>query len=121
MATRSEAVDDGEWTAAAGPDVDESPLAISLSGSDMFFSASKSNRVQLPASLRRGRHGARDAHKRRRAPKASESSHQLYLVEVDGRAETERIALRRRFEEISAVELSWDAQSGTALVRSVAG
>ena len=122
MATRSDPVDDGESIAAVEPDVDESALVLAVSGADMFVSASKSRRVQLPASLRRGRHGARDARKRHRASNGEgEKSHELHLVEVDGQAETERIALRRRFEEISAVEPSWGEHSGTELEQSVAG
>jgi len=126
VAFRSEVVVDDEPTPAVEPalepNVDETPRAIALSGNDMFFSARKSRRVQLPASLRRGRHGSKVARRERREPDSrGASSHQLHVVDVDGYAETERIALRRRFEEISATEPAWNAPSGTQLQQSVAG
>jgi hypothetical protein len=118
---------DDEPTAAAAepapePNVDETPRVIALSGKDMFFSARKSRRVQLPASLRRGRHGSKVARSERRARDGrGASSHQLHVVDVDGQAETERIALRRRRFEESAIEPAWNAPSGTQLQQSVAG
>jgi hypothetical protein len=126
VAFRSEVVVDDEPTAAVEPvlepAVDETPGAIALSGADMFLSARKSRRVQLPASRRRGRHGSKDGRGERRARDGrGASSRQLHLVDVDGQAETERIALRRRFEEISAIEPAWNAPSGTELQQSVAG
>jgi hypothetical protein len=124
VAIRSELGVDDESTAAVEPvlepDVDETPGVIS--GADLFLSARKSRRVQLPASLRRGRHGSKDGRRERRVRDSrGASSRQLHLVDVDGQAETERIALRRRFEEISAMEPAWNAPSGNQLQQSAAG
>ena len=126
MAFRSEVVVDDDSIAAVEPalepDIDETASVIALGGEDMFLSARKSRRVQLPASLRRGRHGSKVARRQHQARDGrGASSHQLHLVDVDGQAETERIALRRRFEEISATESGWNAPSGAQLQQSAAG
>jgi hypothetical protein len=69
----------------------------SLSGQDVFISAPPVRRALVPASLRRGRH--RSTRTRTEvADQGGEDSRSLHLVDVDGRAETTRIELRRRFE-----------------------
>ena len=76
--------------------------SASLSGVDLFLAARTSRRVRLPASLRRGRHrttGARPVSAV--TAERAEDLPGMYLVDGDGDAETSRIALRRRFEDIS--------------------
>jgi hypothetical protein len=92
--------------------------SASLSGADLFLVARTSRRVRLPASLRRGRHRATGANPvvDVRAGHAEKPAG-MYLVDVDGEAETSRIALRRRFEDIA--DGGWSL--GTYPQESVAG
>ena len=89
-------------------DVDESSEAegiaapLQVSGPDIFFQARAPRRDLMPASLRKGRHGAKDARRAQsRANHPCQGSARMYLVDGDGVGEVEesRIALRRRFED----------------------
>jgi hypothetical protein len=76
--------------------------SVSLSGVDLFLAARTSRRVRLPASLRHGRHRANGARPALAGPvEMAEDLPEIHLVDGDGAAETSRIALRRRFEDIS--------------------
>jgi hypothetical protein len=112
---------DGESAGAVEPYVDEAPGVVAVGADDVFISARRVRRVRMPASLRRGRHQAKDS---RRALDATScpagSSARMRLVDVDGQAETARIELRRRFEEISATDSS-DTDLSGELRQSAAG
>ena len=121
VAAASEGDGDGGSAAALEPDVEKNPGVTAVGADDMFISARRVRRVRMPASLRRGRHQAKDS---RRAFDAASNragpSPRMHLVDVDGQAETARIALRRRFEEVSATD-SADADLSGELRQSVAG
>jgi hypothetical protein len=121
VAAVSEGDGGGGSAAAMEPDVDENPGVMAVGGDDMFISARRARRMRMPASLRRGRHQAKDS--RRALDAATDragSSTRMHLVDVDGEAETARIELRRRFEELSTTDSSFADSSGE-LRQSVAG
>ena len=76
-----------------------------VSGSDIFVSARAPRRDPRPASLRRGRHSARDV--RRAQARANHPCHgtsRMYLIDGEGEYEETRIAIRRRFEAVPVVD-----------------
>jgi hypothetical protein len=92
---------------------------VSLSGDEIFVTARANRRDLVPVSLRRGRHHATGAGKTRaRSNTSGETTPQMHLVEtdvdVDGEAETMRIALRRSFEEVSAADVAVEVQESAA-------
>jgi hypothetical protein len=88
----------------------------------MFIAARRARRLHMPASLRRGRHRTKDSRKALLATNdRAGSSPRMHLVDVDGQAETARIELRRRFEEISSGDPSSDRDLSGELRRSAAG
>jgi hypothetical protein len=122
VAALSEGDGDGESPDPVEPDVDEEPRFLAVGGVDMFISARPNRRVRMPASLRRGRHQTKDPRKALDATnQRAGTSQRMHLVDVDGRAETARIELRRRFEEISAADSSSEVDPSGELRRSMAG
>jgi len=114
---------DGNGDSAAGvPDVDESAGVTAVGAVDVFIAARRARRVRMPASLRRGRHRTKDSRKTLVATDhRAESSPRMHLVDVDGQAETARIELRRRFEEISSGDSSSGRDLSGELRQSAAG
>ena len=95
--------------------VEEITAPLQVSGPDIFVLARAPRRDLMPASLRKGRHGAKDARRARsRANHPCQGSTHMYLVDGAGAVEESRIALRRRFEDITVTD-------ATAIQESVAG
>lgn len=102
MRRRSEPDTDTE---AVEPDDQVVAAPVQVSGPDIFVKPRPPRRDLLPASLRRGRHGAKDA--RRAAARANhpcQGSARMYLVDGEGEYEEARIAIRSRFEALSLVD-----------------
>ncbi len=88
-------------------EVEEVAAPLQVSGPDIFVLARAPRRDLMPASLRKGRHGAKDARRAQsRANHPCQGSSRMHLVDGDGPGvvEESRIALRRRFEDITVVE-----------------
>ena len=103
MRRRSE--QDTETEAAVEPDDEVVAAPLQVAGPDIFVNPRPPRRDLMPASLRRGRHGAKDA--RRAAARANhpcQGSTRMYLVDGDGEYEEARIAIRSRFEALSLVD-----------------
>ena len=115
MRTRSELDVDSESTLVVEKDDDGPPCAMLLSGDEIFVSARTDRRGFLPVSLRRGRRAKHLRLALARANHPCQTGPRMYLVDVDGEAETMRIDLRRRFEDIS------DADAMLDTLESVAG
>jgi hypothetical protein len=96
------------------PDVAASADGVSLSGIDMFVRIRANRRVRLPASFRRGRHQRAGARPPRHSKVGATTPQWIHLVDVDGDAETTRIELRRRFEDISNAQWMPDVQESAA-------
>ena len=102
MAIRSKRNIGAASSAAGEVDVDETALAVPLCGDEIFVTARRKRRDHLPVALRRGRHGAKGAGRTRtRAVPRGGTAPTMHVVDVDGEAETVRIALRRSFEDAS--------------------
>ena len=103
MRRRSEPDTDTE--AAVEPDDEVVAAPLQVSGPDIFVKPRPPRRDLMPASLRRGRHGVKDA--RRAAARANhpcQGTERMHLVDGDGEYEEARIAVRSRFEALSLVE-----------------
>jgi hypothetical protein len=94
--------------------VEEITAPLQVSGPDIFVLARAPRRDLMPASLRKGRHGAKDARRARsRANHPCQGSTHMYLVDGDGAGAVEesRIALRRRFEDITVTDATETQES----------
>jgi len=106
---------DIDTEAAVEPDDEVVAAPLQVSGPDFFVKTRPPRRDLLPASLRRGRHGAKDA--RRAAARANhpcQGSARMYLVDGEGEYEETRIAIRRRFEALSLVDALPETEDSVA-------
>jgi len=86
-------------------DGSETSFAMSLSGDEIFVSAKPIRRDHVPVALRRGRHRSKGSSRTRaRSTRRAVTTAGMHLVDVDGEAETMRIALRRSFEDVPSAE-----------------
>ncbi|HVA02503.1 MAG TPA: hypothetical protein VMU64_02050 [Acidimicrobiales bacterium] len=111
MGTRSE--HDVEESSEVEP-VEKIAAPMQVSGPDIFVQARAARRDLMPASFRRGRHGAKDARRAQsRANHPCQGSTRMYLVDGDGAGEVEesRIALRRRFEDVTVTDATKTQES----------
>jgi hypothetical protein len=95
--------------------VEEAMIApLQVSAPDIFVMPRAPRRDLLPASLRRGRHGSKDARRAlARANHPCMGSPRMHLVDADGAdvVEESRIALRRRFEDVPVTDTTTAQES----------
>ncbi len=87
---------------------------LQVSGPDIFVLPRAPRRDLLPASLRRGRHGSKDARRAQaRANHPCMGLPHMHLVDGDGAGvvEESRIALRRRFEDVPVTDTTKTQES----------
>ncbi len=87
---------------------------LQVGGPDIFVLPRAPRRDLLPASLRRGRHGSKDARRAQaRANHPCTGLPHMHLVDGDGAGvvEESRIALRRRFEDVPVTDTTKTQES----------